>query len=143
MWHYLTDLEAETHINMIQQMQPVMFAFAKVQSDLRISQKELAKAYVHALKQAGRYRGKDVETFANLQALMLRVACSHWLRDWKLQLQWATEFAIPRPPLQSRLVSDTQGRMIYRSRIRDVLQMQSRPVSDVQACMLYPCRVDR
>ena len=127
MWHYLTDMDAETDINMIQQMKPVMSAFSKSQNDLRISQKELAKAYVHVLKQAGRYRGKDLATFANLQALMMRVACSHWLRDSKLQLQWTTEFAIPCPPLQSRPASDTQDRMIYRSRIHRYIYMRCVP----------------
>ena len=84
-WQYLTDMEADTDIPRMQHMQPVMLALATFRNDVRISQKELAKAYVHVLKQAGRYRGKDLATFANLQALMMRVACSHWLRDCKLK----------------------------------------------------------
>jgi len=87
-WQYLTDMEADTDIPRIQHTQPVMFAIAKFRNDLRISQKELAKACFHVMKNLIRYRGKDLKTFANVQAFMLRVACRHWLRDWQLSHQW-------------------------------------------------------
>ena len=39
MWHYLTDMEADTDMPLMQSMQPVMDAFAKFRADLRISQR--------------------------------------------------------------------------------------------------------
>jgi len=109
MWHYLTDMEADTDMTLMQSVQPVMDAFARFRADLRISQRALAKAYVTVMRKTGRYRGKDVEHFANAQALMLRVACSHWLRDCKLKADWTVSFGIPHPPLSTK--SDTQERL--------------------------------
>jgi nitric oxide reductase activation protein len=71
-WQYLTDMEADTDIHRIQHMQPVMLAFAKFRNDLRISQKELAKACYHVMNTLIRHRGKDLKTFAIAQAFILR-----------------------------------------------------------------------